>query len=78
MQNPKITVFYSCHLCGLNKVGVEVDARDKEDVIQWMDYVGIRLSQDHKRRSPLCVPKELKDVMIPMTGVNKIGGAPVQ
>lgn len=74
----KITVFYSCHKCGLENVSLDVKAREQEDVIKWMEHLGRELSQDHAHRSPRCITKELSDVKIPIEGVDRIGGAPVQ
>lgn len=71
---PKITCKYSCHLCGINKVEVDVPARGDEDILQWMDVLAARLSADHRERSPHCRPITLSDVMIPITGTNKVGG----
>lgn len=73
-----ITVLYSCDLCGLKRIPLEVKARDEEDVVTWMDNVVMLLGLDHRRRSPHCHPKSLTNVMIPMTGSTKIGGPVVQ
>jgi len=69
-----ITVKYSCKLCGLDKVDVVVPARGTEDVLTWMDTMGRFLGEDHHRRSPYCTPTKLQDVMIPMTGTDRVGG----
>lgn len=73
-----IEVFYSCPDCGLHRVRCEVPARGEEDVIVWMNVTIVHIGADHRRRSPDCHPTELHDVMIPMTGANKIGGPAVQ
>jgi hypothetical protein len=73
-----ITVRYSCSLCGLLRVPCRVPARGEENVVLWMEGVVLRLSDDHARRSPHCHPDKLTEVMIPMSGAEKVGGAPVQ
>lgn len=69
----RVSVFYSCPECGLVKVRCDVKARGPEDVLAWMNGVGVELSRDHDRRSPGCHPKELKNLMIPIEGVERIG-----
>lgn len=72
-----IRVLYSCELCGLEKVGANVPARTSENVIEWFEKtLGPALSADHAKRSPGCAPENLKNVMVPMTGATKVGGAP--
>lgn len=74
-----ITVLYSCPECGLERVPVEVPARGEEGVITWMDNMVItHLGSDHARRSPDCHPERLRDIMIPLTGTEKVGGPSVQ
>ena len=73
-----IIVKYSCHGCGLTKVDVAVPARESEDVVTWMDQTVRLAGADHRRRSPHCHPKAVQDLMIPMTGRDRIGGPPVQ
>lgn len=69
-----IRVKYSCHLCGLRNIEVDVPARRTEDVLEWMDGTVRLLGRDHARRSPRCHPTQLKDVMIPMPpGTDRIG-----
>ena len=69
-----ITVFYSCTLCDLLKIAVEVPAREDEDVLDWMKQTIQFIANDHFGRSPNCRPEQLHDLMIPVTGANKIGG----
>jgi hypothetical protein len=73
----KITLLYSCHDCTLVKVPCEVPVRQEESVTDWMSKVILWLCEDHAKRSPGCHPKMLHDVMIPIEGVDKIGGGPV-
>lgn len=71
-----IEVLYSCRVCGLMRVPVQVPARGEEDVVAWVEKVLTpALVADHKRRSFLCRPDTLSDVMIPVTGADKVGGA---
>ena len=73
-----IQCFYSCPECGLVKVAVEVQARGDEDVVEWLEGVAIvAMGADHRRRSPACRPGGLRDIMIPVTGAEKIGGPSV-
>lgn len=69
-----ITVKYSCPLCGLSRVECDVPARGDEDVVVWMEQTIAVVGRDHARRSPACHPERLHDLMIPMTGVDKVGG----
>ena len=74
----KIVVRYSCRLCGLLKVECLVPVRDPaQDVVRWMEQTGALLSADQRQRSPRCHPKELQDIMIPLTGRDRIGGPSV-
>lgn len=67
-------VLYSCVPCGLRRVPVEVAARGEEDVLAWMEKLGHLLATDHHRRSPHCRPESLTEIMIPMTGTDRVGG----
>ena len=60
-------VLYSCALCGVVKVGVDVPARQDEDVRVWMDHMIRFLMVDHVGRSPNCAARKFTDVMIPMS-----------
>jgi hypothetical protein len=74
-----IRCMYSCVLCGLKKVAVEVPVRkDRDSVRYWLEQVASPvISADHAKRSPKCSPKKLSEVWIPMTGRPNVGG-PVQ
>lgn len=76
MMNVNVIVcMYSCHLCGVHRVAVNVPVRTSEDVNVWMDDVAIpALVRDHESRSPGCKPSTFSEVMIPMTGRAKVGG----
>lgn len=72
-----ITVLYSCAQCGANNRQVEVPARTTENLMDWMHNLGIALSKDHDKNSPGCHVRSLTEVKIPATGVDRVGGAPV-
>lgn len=73
-----IIVRYSCTLCALIDASLTVQARtSEEDIKQWMDKLIVQLSDDHRRRSPGCHPKQLHNVKIPMDGAAWIGGPPI-
>lgn len=69
-----IIVYYSCAKCGLIKVPCLVKAREEETIDEWRTNLGKRLSDDHSERSINCHPKNLSNVMIPLTNVSKLGG----
>lgn len=73
-----ITVTYSCRVCGLNEVGVDVPARESEDVVAWMDRTVRLVAADHAWRSPDCRTDHLANLKVPLTGAAKIGGPAVQ
>ena len=71
-------VLYSCHECGIEKAPVEVPERKTEDVQVWIEQIMAKhIAADHYKRSPLC-PSQHADIMIPISGAEKIGGASVQ
>lgn len=75
-----IKVMYSCNLCGLHKVVVEIEPRDpKQDVAAWMEkFLTPAVGGDHAQRSPGCHPETLSEVYIPVTGAAYIGGPAIQ
>lgn len=68
-----IDVLYTCSDCGLVKAACSVPARVDEDVRDWMDNTLIHVASDHRRRSPRCKADRV-DLMIPVTGADRIGG----
>ncbi len=72
------TCKYTCKLCGIQRVAIELPARSTESVTVWMDATVRRIAADHRRRSPHCQAKELSELLIPMTGTDKVGGPVVQ
>jgi hypothetical protein len=78
-MNIYVKVKYSCTLCGVHRVEVDVPARTNEDVVFWMQEVlGLAVSNDHRARSPLCESRTMSEVMIPLSGVDKLGGPIIQ
>jgi hypothetical protein len=73
-----ITCKYSCPACGLKRVACPVPARMTEPVTVWMEATVRRISADHRLRSPHCHAREMKELLIPMTGTDRIGGPTVQ
>lgn len=78
-QSPAVTIAvkYSCVGCGLVRAEAVVPAREEEGVVEWVEQTIRRVAADHARRSSWCVGI-LTDLMIPITGVEKIGGPPIQ
>jgi hypothetical protein len=75
----RITLKYSCVLCGLRGVTVDVLARASESVpvVKWLEGTTLEIAKDHTARSPGCPARSLQDLMIPMDGAIYIGGAAV-
>ena len=78
-MNLSIEVLYTCRACGINDRPVKVPARLTEDVIQWTEQVmAPAVGADHMATSPRCRATRMTHVKIPMTGADRVGGAPVQ
>ena len=74
-----IDVKYSCAACGIHRIVVQVPARQAEGVIDWVEKTMAQaISDDHTQRSPHCPSRTMSEVMIPMTGAEKVGGPAVQ
>jgi hypothetical protein len=73
-----VRVMYSCALCGLQRVAVDVPAREAdEDVMHWsLQTLAGAISVDHRRQSPGCQAKSITEVMIPLLGVDRVGDVP--
>lgn len=69
---------YSCRTCNLHRVALDVPARQAEDVSDWMTATVALVGADHQRRSPGCPAKELTELMVPLTGTDRVGGPTVQ
>lgn len=73
-----IEIQYSCHGCGLDKVGVNVRARGPaEDLMAWLDALRIEVTRDHRTRRPFCAA-DACDLRIPLAGRDRIGGPAIQ
>ena len=79
---PRLTVrcMYSCRLCGLTKIAVDVPARGpNESVVHWVGETAARmLGEDHSSKSPTCRITKLDEVWIPIDGAARIGDPPIQ
>lgn len=70
-----IVVKYTCLMCGLIKVECSIEARQEEDIVTWTNSkLIVAIAHDHRKRSPYCHATEITEVMIPITGAEKIGG----
>lgn len=70
-----IIVKYTCLLCGLIKVDCEVPARGEETIIEWTNRsLIVAIAENHRKRSPSCQATKIDEVMVPITGAEKIGG----
>jgi hypothetical protein len=65
-----ITIMFSCNECEIKRHKLQIPAREsaEADVVQWMRQVAQWVKDEHKRISPKCNAKEIKDLMIPMKG----------
>jgi hypothetical protein len=77
-QPVTITCKYSCKLCRLKRVKIQVPARQQESVTEWMEKTVQKVAADHQRRRPGCPAKELTEFLIPITGTDRVGGPTVQ
>lgn len=75
-----IVVQYSCTVCAVRDVKVEVPVRESPDVdvVQWMKQTIARVAGHHRNLHPYCLAKALHDLKIPMQGVEWVGGPPIQ
>jgi hypothetical protein len=75
-----IRCLYTCSLCDLVDVAVEVPAREStRPVVEWMERICIpAIGADHALRSPGCQPETLENLKIPITNADYIGGPAVQ
>lgn len=70
---------FTCTTCGLRRIPISVQAREaSEDVVDWMNGVVRQVGEEHQRLSPGCPAKELSELMIPMSGTDRVGGPVVQ
>lgn len=75
----RIRVMFTCRMCGIEREGVDVRARDEwQDILDWMETVKRTLSIAHSERSATCVATKMDEVWIPTSGADIIGGAAKQ
>lgn len=74
---PTTTCKFTCRQCGLYRTEVVVPARGEEDVKTWMDATRHHIAQAHRERSPQCRSRVMDELLIPMTGTDRVGGPPV-
>lgn len=68
---------FSCDGCGLVDHPVKLTPRLKEQgVVAWMQQATEEVSAAHAFISPTCPATHLKDLKIPVDGVERIGDAP--
>lgn len=73
-----IEIIYTCGQCTAIEIKLKVPARTTEEVVHWVRNIcGHAIGLDHSTRSPNCRATTMKDLKIPMTGADKIGGSPV-
>lgn len=71
----EITIKYSCDACGLRDTELSVPGREGEDIMEWMEKtVGQHIRKDHYVKSPSCDAESVQNLMIPITGAQKVGG----
>lgn len=74
-----IGVKYTCGLCTVVDATVQVPARPSEmDLEKWMANLTAIIQADHQRRTPGCPARKLKQVAIPVSNAEWIGGPPIQ
>lgn len=75
MTRDEIIIKYSCNMCGLKDTELSVPIRGDEDVVVWMEsIVGQDIKKDHFIKSPGCPAESVQNLMIPVTGAQKVGG----
>lgn len=77
MTIPTVTVKFSCALCGLKDVAVQVRARasEDEDIADWMNVLARAVGIRHGQLSLLCESKEIKNLKIPVDRDKWLGAA---
>lgn len=68
--------FYTCSMCPLKDVPVEVAPRDRQyNVVQWMKKIVVpALMADHKMRAPRCRAKSFADIKVPIEAAQILVG----
>lgn len=74
-----IRLLYSCPLGCVTKRAVVVPSRGAEDVVTWLEKIALPvIATDHAGTSPFCPADSVKDLMIPMSGSERVGEEPRQ
>jgi hypothetical protein len=75
-----IGVRYTCGLCDVANVTVQIPARASvdEDLKVWMDRLTVLVGDDHRRRSPTCFARKIRQLEIPIENAAWVGGPPIQ
>lgn len=68
-----VTVAFSCDGCGLKNTKVKVlPCKKEEDVVWWVQHIVMAsISLHHSFVSPNCTSKEVKNIVIPVGGVDQ-------
>lgn len=73
-----IEIQYDCRVCGVGfRPFVMRERRADEDVIAWTKYAAECCGAHHLHVAPGCPCREV-DLKIPISGADRIGGAPRQ
>ena len=77
MNEPTITVMYSCFKCGLKDREVIVRERAiDEDIVVWVNHAACVAAVDHDAMSPHCHITEFSEFKIPIPkSVKRVGEA---
>lgn len=61
-----LVVKYSCVVCGLVRVPLDVPPRDLEDVVEWAEQTMALARADHARRAPKCPARNVSEFVVPL------------
>lgn len=62
-----ITCLFSCDGCGLVNSPVKMSPRvEGEDILEWMEKLTEKISEQHLFLSPVCNSRKMKEVKIPL------------
>lgn len=71
-----VRCMYSCNECGVHRVICDVPAREDEGAVEWMEKKAIlAVAAAHRAASPNCRAEKISELLIPTTGVSRVGGA---
>lgn len=74
-----ITIMYSCPACNVRNQKLDVPMRESpnDSVLKWMEQTIRLVGEDHQKDHPGCRVRRLRDLTIPITNVEWIGGPPI-